>query len=387
MSGLSPATVLFSSDGTELAVVPNTAVPTNTRGILVDGYDGTNARMMLVDSLGRQIIIGTGTAGAQAGGLLTIQGDPSGTPVPVSGTVTANAGTGTFTVGQTTASNLNALVAQGNAGSIAQSWFTLISDGTNGPVAVKPPSTPAVATDPALVVAISPNNTIVTSNASVSPVGSTPPADASYAGALVTTAVESGLTNGDMYPLSLTTTGLLRIDGSNVTQPVSGTVTANQGTAAALGSAWPVELTDGYGHLFGELNNPFYITGSGIAGTPATGVITVQGIAGGTAIPVSVSGSVTTTVDKSTTGTVTSVAGSTSNTTVLASNANRLGATLYNNTNKNMYVKMGTSASTSSFSTLLMKGDFWEVTSDYTGKIDAVWDSGVTGNVLVTELT
>lgn len=372
MSSLSPSAVLFSSDGYELAVVENAAIPSGTRALLVAGSDGTDSRYMLIDSSGRQVAVGAGTAGSQTGGVLTIQGDPAGTPVPVSGTVTANAGSGTF--------NIAGTVNQGNAGSLAQSWFTRISDGTNGPVAVKPPSTPAVATDSALVVAISPNNTIVTSNASVSPTGAAPPADASYVGALVTTAVESGLTNGDMYPLSLTTTGLLRVDGSNVTQPVSGTVTANQGT-----SPWVTSVSGTVAVT--QSTSPWIAAGGGTAGTPATGVITVQGIAGGTAIPVSVSGSVTTTVDKSTTSTTTSVVGATSNTVVLASNANRLGATLYNNTSKNMYVKLGTAASTSSFTTVLMKGVFWEVTSDYTGEIDAVWDTGVAGNVLVTELT
>jgi hypothetical protein len=37
----------------------------------------------------------------------------------------------------------------------------------------------------------------------------------------------------------------LKVDGSAVTQPVSGTVTANQGTPAATANRWPVQLTDG----------------------------------------------------------------------------------------------------------------------------------------------
>jgi hypothetical protein len=39
--------------------------------------------------------------------------------------------------------------------------------------------------------------------------------------------------------------GALKVDGSAVTQPVSGTVTSNQGTAAALSGYWPVRVTDG----------------------------------------------------------------------------------------------------------------------------------------------
>ena len=91
---------------------------------------------------------------------------------PVSGTVTANAGSGTFAVSGTITAN----AGTGN--------FT---------------------------------------NASIGATGTAPPADATYAGALVTTSPESGLTTGDMYPLNMTTTGLLRVDGSNVTQPISAT--------------------------------------------------------------------------------------------------------------------------------------------------------------------
>lgn len=39
--------------------------------------------------------------------------------------------------------------------------------------------------------------------------------------------------------------GAVKVDGSAVIQPVSGTVTANQGTAAALAGHWPVQVTDG----------------------------------------------------------------------------------------------------------------------------------------------
>jgi hypothetical protein len=39
-------------------------------------------------------------------------------------------------------------------------------------------------------------------------------------------------------------TNALKVDPSGVTSPVSGTVTANQGTAAGLSSAWPVQVTD-----------------------------------------------------------------------------------------------------------------------------------------------
>src|SRR5271156_4448512 len=48
-------------------------------------------------------------------------------------------------------------------------------------------------------------------------------------GGSVTTASPT-YTTGNINPLSLTTAGALRIDGSGVVQPVSGTVTANAGS-------------------------------------------------------------------------------------------------------------------------------------------------------------
>ena len=54
-------------------------------------------------------------------------------------------------------------------------------------------------------------------------------------GAVTTTAPT--YTTAQTNPLSLTTAGGLRVDGSGATQPISGTVTANQGTA---GATWPV---------------------------------------------------------------------------------------------------------------------------------------------------
>ena len=196
MSGLSPAAVLFSSDGYELAAINGVAIPANNRGILIEGSDGTNSRFLTVDSSGRLVAVGAGTAGTPAGGVVTIQGVSGGTVVPVSGTVTATI-------------------------------------------------------------------------ASVGSTAATAPTSADLAGATVSTSVLSGLTNGDMYALSMTTTGLLRVDGSNVTQPVSiaAAVTVAQATAANLNAT---------------------VVGTTAAGSGASsGLVTIQGNASGTPVPVS----------------------------------------------------------------------------------------------------
>ena len=62
-----------------------------------------------------------------------------------------------------------------------------------------------------------------------------------------TTTAAPTYSNGQTNPLSLTTAGAMRVDGSAVTQPVSGTVTANQGGAPWSmkpdGSSWALTGT------------------------------------------------------------------------------------------------------------------------------------------------
>ncbi len=139
------------------------------------------------------------------GGLLRV--DNSSVTQPISGTITANAGTGNFTVVQATASNLNATVVQSTAANLRSQTAS--------------EATTAAAT-----------GTV-----------------ASLTGGAVTTAAPT-YTTGQMNPLSLTTSGALRIDGSGATQPVSGTVTANAGTgtftvsgtvAATQSGTWTVQ--------------------------------------------------------------------------------------------------------------------------------------------------
>lgn len=214
--------ILYDTNGDPLAVDDGVAIPSGTPMIIAGGSDGTNSRYIKVDSTGNQILVGLGTAGSPAGGVITIQGDSSGTPLPISGTITANAGSGNFAVVQATAALLNATVtANGNF-----------------------------------------------NNASVSGIAASPPASATYIGGSVTTSSPT-YTTGQMNPLSLTTAGALRIDGSAVTQPISGTVTANAGTGTFTiagtvtsnqgTSPWVTNITQ-----FGGSN---VVTGTGTSGS------------------------------------------------------------------------------------------------------------------------
>ena len=88
----------------------------------------------------------------------------------------------------------------------------------------------------------------------------------------------------------------------------------------------------------------------------------------------------------SSTATTSQVTSSASNVTILAANANRLGAVILNDSNKTLYLKYGATATTADHSYQLRAGDSHELYAGYTGRIDGLWASA-NGAARVTELT
>lgn len=74
------------------------------------------------------------------------------------------------------------------------------------------------------------------------------------------------------------------------------------------------------------------------------------------------------------------------NTSILVSNANRLGATIYNEGTAICYLKLGTTATISSYSCQIASGGYYEVPFAYTGAIDGI-TSASTAQLRVAELT
>lgn len=96
----------------------------------------------------------------------------------------------------------------------------------------------------------------------------------------------------------------------------------------------------------------------------------------------------------SATGTTTRVPVNVANVTLLAANALRRGATIFNNTAvaTNLFVKLGATANigagTESFTVRLAPNAYLEVPGGYTGQIDGIWDvADANGEALITELT
>lgn len=84
--------------------------------------------------------------------------------------------------------------------------------------------------------------------------------------------------------------------------------------------------------------------------------------------------------------TVASVVASVTSVMILASNADRKMATIYNNSTASLFLKLGGGASQDSFTVKLKPKSYYELPLPvYAGQIDGVWEVA-NGNALVTEL-
>ena len=187
--------------------------------------------------------------------------------------------------------------------------------------------------------------------------------------------------------------------------------TVAQGAAAALSACWPVKVTDGTNSMpamdvagragFVKVTDGTNTMPTGDAAaralfykvTDGTNTATVKAastaaVAADPALVVAVSpnNTVGTKELRSSTGTQTNVASSATNVNLLASNANRLGAIIFNDSTSVLFVKLGSTASATSFAYRMPSNSTLEIPYGYTGAIDGIWVSA-NGNARITELT
>lgn len=252
--------------------------------------------------------------------------DGSGVTQPVSGTITANAGSGNFTVIQPTGTNLHAVIDSGSI-TVANATLAVTQSGTwninniSGTISL-PTGAATSAKQPALGTAGTPSADVITVQGAVGmtalkvdgsgvtqPISGSVTANIGTTNGLALDATVSALqvvqgsttsgqhgtliqgavttaapaySTGQTNPLSLTTNGALRVDGSAVTQPVSGTITANIGTTNGL--ALDATLTGG-----SQKTKLVDSAGTNLATISATGALKVDG----SAVTQPVSGTVT----------------------------------------------------------------------------------------------
>lgn len=108
----------------------------------------------------------------------------------------------------------------------------------------------------------------------------------------------------------------------------------------------------------------------------------------GTALPVS--GTVTATPPRPATGTQSNVASSATDVTILASNANRQGGMIFNDSTQVLYLLLASGTSTTSLYTVQVPNaasfGYYEIPFGYIGVIKGFWTTA-NGNARVTEIT
>ena len=364
------------------------------------GVDASGVeRPVLVDSSARQVVVGPGVAGTPAGGVLTVQGVVGGTAIPISGSISATnpsvgtnaaaAPTSSTQVGGSDGTDLQAarvFDADTGAGSQYVLGAVLRKSASGGSVEAGTPSDP-LRVDPTGTTAQP-----VTDNGGSLTVD-TPQLPAALVGGrldvVVGAALPAGTNNiGDVdvlsvpAPLSTTgggteaaalrvtvandSTGVLSVDDNGGSLTVDGTVTANQGTAAATVGAWPIKVTDG-------------------TNTAAVKAASTAAVAADPALVVALSPNDRSLVAAA--ATLTNVASSASSVSLLAANTARRGLIVYNDSTQTLYLKFGVTASTTSFTYLMTpKSTLEMILPIYQGAIDGIW-AAANGSARITELT
>jgi hypothetical protein len=277
----SPSTYGTSPGAVEVigvnAFVTNTVPVTGTFFQTTQPISGT----VTADIVGHAGATLDGTAGSPSTGVLTVQGVSGGTGLPVSGTVSvtnfanplpvSQSGTWTTTVTQATASNLNATVTgtvSVNALPSGSNTIGKVDILGNAGAAMDAPGQNASSPTNELIVGGQFNTTPTTiTSGNVSPLqldsagnllvnvksggGSGSNAAAGLTGSAVPTSADYvgfnsggnlvGVSSSNALPVTVQNSSIA-VTGTffQGTQPVSGTVTANQGTAAATTAGWPI---------------------------------------------------------------------------------------------------------------------------------------------------
>lgn len=165
---------------------------------------------------------------------------------------------------------------------------------------------------------------------------------------------------GYKIPVSKIRIGPEDVDGGDVT----------------ITNPFPIEITDGY-------NNQVAVKG---ASTPAESIDHALVTALSPNSPLPAGNNNLGTVNKSLTPSQTTVGSSTSSVILLSPNAARIGATIFNNSTAILYLILGPTASSSSFTVLINSQGYYETPFGYGGTIAGIWAS-VSGSALITELS
>lgn len=391
----SPVSVLFNSDGYEIAVKDGLALAANSAGLLIAGSDGTDTHYIALDSSGRSLVVGAGTAGSPAGGVLSIQGTAgTGDELKVMGHVDIDNFPADFSVVQDDASELLASV-----GGLGASGAALVgnpvrigaSDGTNtldlladsaGRLLVVGAAGDgeALAGAPVRIGASDGTNTqniLSDSDGRLVMVGAA--ADgAAVSGAPVRMA---GADAGDITRDILTDS-----DGRIIMAGAAADGAALAGAPVRIGASDGTNTQD----VLSDDQGRLVMVGAAAAGSAPSGFPVLMAGWDGTNVQtfkLDSNGALQINEVKPAAATVSSSSASTTSAELLASNADREGGMVYNDSNRPLYIKLGGAASTSSFSVKVGAMGYFEIPAGFTGSLHGVWDdAAASGAARCTEL-
>jgi len=187
-------------------------------------------------------------------------------------------------------------------------------------------------------------------------------------------------------PVSLASAPVTPVTDNGGSLTVDGSITATQSTASSLKAQ--AQLLNAAGTVV-----EYATTGS--AGTPATDVVSVQGVVGGTAIPVSVatfpatqvvSGTVNTYPLQGATVSRSDFTSTTADSPLVSAVAGREVLTVFNEGSGNLYISAGSTCTLTSYQVRLSSGDYWECPAGQTSLAhSAVF--GAAGTARVTQVS
>jgi hypothetical protein len=397
-------------------------LPVNDAGgsLTVDGTVGVSGSVAVTGTFfqaTQPVSVASAVPVTDNGGSLTVDGTFWQATQPVSGTVTANAGTNLNTSLLATEAELEATTAATLAvGTAVAAVETAIEDlGADADAAdivyLAKLDDIIAATEATQAAVQTIDNAISGSEMQVDIVSSALPSGASTAAkqpALGT----AGTASADVLTVQgIASMTALKTDGSAVTQPVSAaslplpsgaSTSAKQDTAQTAldaiktavevldntvsGSELQVDVVAALPSGDNNIGNVDVVTLPSIpAGTNNIGDVDVL------TLPALVAGTATIGVvmdERVSTSTRSSTPDSATNVTVLASNANRKAAFFFNDSDQIAYLALGATATTSDYTVKMAAGGFYEIPAPvYTGIVDCIWASNSTGSMRVTELT
>jgi uncharacterized membrane protein (DUF441 family) len=198
--------------------------------------------------------------------------------------------------------------------------------------------------------------------------------------------------------LSMPAVTVTSITNSTATTILNGEGIARDTWGSSQVGTWNINTLTGITNTLAVANiDSTGVQYSGSNPMPMTGTVVVSSVTASTAsalidstgVQYSGSNPVPTKEIRASTGTNTSVADNAASTTILASNANRLGATVYNDSSATLYLLLGaTAASTTNYTCRVASGGYYEVPFGYTGQLTGIWASDPNdGAARVTEIT